>query len=152
MASAANQKTSQQKGKQAEFLVFGELIKRGADLYLPVIDTGIDALIRKKDGTYLQIQVKATETPIMAGCFNVYDLDYYARKNFFIVGLDLSKQPPETWILPSLVFEKYATVWKSKQGFKRYTLILDYKDRKHGNKLRRDILKKYREAWGLLTG
>jgi hypothetical protein len=144
--------TSQQKGKRAEFLVFGELLRRRVDLYLPVIDTGIDAIVRRKDGTYLEIQVKSTETPIMAGCFNVYDLDCYARKNFFIVGVDLSKQPPETWIFLSLVFVKYATVWKSKKGFKRYTLILDYKDRKHGNKLRRDILKRYREAWELLTG
>jgi hypothetical protein len=142
--------TSQQKGKQAEFLVFGELIKRGVDLYLPSVDTGIDAVVRKKDGRYLEIQVKATETPIMAGCFNVYDLD--ARESFFIVGVDLSRHPPETWILPSLVFIKHATVWKSKQGYKRHTLILDYKDRKHGNKLRRDILQKYREAWDLLTG
>ena len=53
--------TSQQKGKLAEFLVFGKLIEEGADLYLPVIDTGIDAVVRQKDGTYKEIQVKSTK-------------------------------------------------------------------------------------------
>ncbi len=67
---AKSLKTSQQKGKQAEFLVFGELIRRGADLYLPIVDIGIDAIIKKKDGTYLQIQVKSTEADEQAGCFN----------------------------------------------------------------------------------
>ncbi|MCK4417768.1 MAG: hypothetical protein KAV99_06335 [Candidatus Latescibacteria bacterium] len=140
------------KGKSAEYFVFSELIERGADVYLPAVDIGTDAIVRRKDGSYLEIQVKATETPIMAGCFNVYNLDYDARKSFFIVGVDLSQQPPEAWIFPSLIFMKHATVWKSKQGSKRYTLILDYKDRKHGNKLRRNILQKYLGAWQLLTG
>lgn len=63
--------TTQQKGKRAEFLVFGELVKRGADIYLPVIDVGIDAISRLKTGTYLEIQVKSTEAENMAGYFNV---------------------------------------------------------------------------------
>ena len=142
--------TTQQKGKRAEFLVFGELVRRGADLYLPIIDMGIDAVIRQKDGNYLEIQVKSTKAPGMAGWFNAYDLDYYAEKRFFIVCVDLSKQPPETWILPSAVFKKHATVWESKKGWKRYTLGIDSRDTKHGNKLRRDILQEYREAWELL--
>ncbi len=147
------EKTSQQKGKLAEFLVFGKLIERGADLYLPVVDTGIDAIVRRKDGIYLEIQVKSTEAEEQAGWFNAYDLDYYDEKRFFIVCVDLSKQPPETWVLPPKVFKEYATKpWESKKGWKRYTLGIDSRDTKHGNKLRRDILQEYREAWGLLTG
>ena len=143
--------TSQQKGKRAEFLAFGELVKRGADIYLPVIDTGIDAIIRKQDGTYLQIQVKSTKAPGMAGWFNVYDLDQYKGKRLFIICVDLSKEPPETWILPSEVFQKHAVVWDTKKGWKRYTLGMDSRDTKHGNKPRQELLKKYCGAWELLT-
>ena len=50
--------TSRHTGKRAEFLVFGELIRRNADVYLPIIDIGIDAIVRQLDGTHLDIQVK----------------------------------------------------------------------------------------------
>jgi len=149
---ARSLKTSQQKGKQAEFLVFGELIRRGADLYLPVIDKGIDAIIRKEDGSYLQIQVKSTEASEQAGWFNVWDLELYKGRNLFIVCVEMSKEPPEIWVLPSEVFMEYANVSKSKEGWNKYTLGIDSKDTKHGNELRRSLLKEYREAWGRLTG
>ena len=149
---ARSLKTSQQKGKQAEFLVFGELIRRGADLYLPVIDKGIDAIIRKEDGSYLQIQVKSTEASEQAGWFNVWDLELYKGRNLFIVCVEMSKEPPEIWVLPSEVFMEYANVSKSKEGCNKYTLGIDSKDTKHGNELRRSLLKEYREAWGRLTG
>lgn len=63
--------TTQQKGKRAEFMVFGELITRGANVYLPVIDVGIDAILRVKSGIYREVQVKSTEAEEQAGYFNV---------------------------------------------------------------------------------
>lgn len=142
--------TTQQKGKRAEFLVFGELIKRRADLYFPVIDTGIDAVIPRKDGTYLQIQVKSRTK--QGGWFTAYDLHLYDDERFFIVCVDMSKSTPETWVIPSKIFTEYANVSKSKEGWNKYTLGIDSKDTKHGNELRRNLLKEYREAWKLLTG
>ena len=143
---------STQKGKYAEFLIFGELIKGGANLYLPVIDKGIDAIILKQDGTYLQIQVKSTEAPEQAGWFNVEELELYKGKDLFIVCVEMSKEPPEIWVLPSEVFMEYANVSKSKEGRSNYRLGIDSKDTKHGNEPRRSLLKEYREAWELLTG
>jgi len=146
------ERTSQQKGKRAEFLVFGELVKRGADLYLPVIDIGIDAIIKKQDGTYLQIQVKSTESPEQAGWFNVWDLERYKDKGLFIVCVEMSKESPEIWVLPSEVFIEYAVISKPKEGWNKYTLGIDSKDTKHGNETRRILLKEYLGAWHLLTG
>ena len=140
--------TTQQKSKRAELLVFSELTKRGADLYLPVIDTGIDAIVRRKNGTYVEIQVKSTQVPEQAGWFNVDDLN--ARGNLFIVCVDMSKEPPESWIVPSKKFVQYANKSTLKKGWIRYTLGIDSKARSEGNKLRRDLLKNYLEAWDLL--
>ena len=39
---------STHKGKLGEFYVLWELIKRGFELYLTVIDMGIDAMVRLK--------------------------------------------------------------------------------------------------------
>jgi len=144
--------TPAQKGKRAEFLVFSKLLEKGADLYIPVTDTGIDALVQRKDGSYLEIQVKATEAQEQAGRFNVWDLEYRAKDRFFIVCVGTSKQPPEIWVLPCEVFQEYATVSKSKEGWNRYRLDMNSRDKRHKDKLRRDLLQEYREAWKLLTG
>jgi len=146
--------TTQQKGKRAEFLVFGELLRRGADLYLPVVDIGIDAISRLKTGTYLEIQVKATEAENQAGYFNVNDLE--PKPNLFIICVDMSKRKteqwnkPEVWILASTEFVKYAT--KTKKG---YRLPLPEKDTRHGNIPREKILEQYRandhdKVWNVL--
>lgn len=66
--------STQQKGKRAELFVFGELIRRDFDLYLPVIDVGIDAIIRLGTGTYRELQVKSTQAENQAGYFNIDDL------------------------------------------------------------------------------
>ena len=146
--------TTQQKGKRAEFLVFGELLRRGADLYLPVVDIGIDAISRLKTETYLEIQVKSTEAENQAGYFNVDDLK--PKPNLFIVCVDMSEEKmkqwnkPEVWILPSTEFVTYATGTKT-----GYRLPLPEKDTRHGNIPREKILEQYRandhdEAWNVL--
>ena len=137
--------STQQKGKRGEFFVFGELIKRGFDLYLPAVDVGIDAVLRSKNGKYIEVQVKSTEAKEQAGYFNIYDLEPLA--NLFIICIDMSegKQEeygqPEVWILPSKVFSEYAYKYQLKTGT-RYHLPLPAKER-HGNKPRCEILKKY---------
>jgi len=144
--------TSQQTGKRAEFLVFGELVRRGADLYLPVIDTGIDAIVRQKDGTYKEIQVKSTEK---GWSFHVWFSDKCEEerlKSFFVVCVDMSKQPPETWIFPSKTFKEYATEVRRLEGYTHYRLDLSAKSKRHENRLRSEILQEYSEAWELLTG
>ena len=146
--------TTQQKGKRAEFLVFGELLRRGAELYLPVVDTGIDAISRLKVGTYLEIQVKSTEAENQAGYFNISNLE--PKPNFFIVCVDMSERKmeqwnkPEVWILPSTEFVKYATGTK-----KGYRLPLPEKDTRYGNIPREEILEQYcankhDAAWNVL--
>jgi len=137
---------SQQKGKRGEFFVFGELIKNGFDLYLPVIDVGVDAIVRLENGKYIEIQVKSTQAQDQAGYFNVYDLR--PHRNLFIVCVDMSDEKqkkwgqPEVWVLPAQKFFKHATVTQLKDC-KRYLLSLPAKDKKHGNKRRDEILKQY---------
>ena len=146
--------TSSQKGKQAEFLVFGKLIEKGAELYLPVIDTGIDAIIRKKDGKYLEIQVKSTQR---GWSFDLWGLDQLRpTEKRFIVCVDMSKQEsegkPKVWIFPSEIFKEYALPLRTKEGYIHHRLDLESKSKKHGNKKRGDMLADYLDAWKLLTG
>lgn len=43
-----------------EFLIISEMLCQGLDVYRPVVDDkGIDAVIRRDDGTYVEVQIKA---------------------------------------------------------------------------------------------
>ena len=148
------------KGKRAEYYVFGELIRRGFDLYLPVVDIGVDGVIRGKDGgTYVELQVKSTEAENQAGYFNVYDLE--PSPNLYIICVDMSKAKsseygqPETWVLPSDVYKQHATI-QTLKGTTRYHLPLPAKDRRYRNKTRAESLEEFcatrhEEAWMQLS-
>ena len=139
--------TTQQTGKRAEFLVFGELVRNGADLYLPAIDTGIDAVVRQKDGTYKEIQVKSTEKGWSLAAWVPDDLELQQR--YFIVWVDMLKS--ETWVFPGDIFCSYSTKIGAWQYGTHRRLDLDA-TRKGDDQPRHVLLKKYRDAWELLTG
>jgi len=137
-----------EKGKVGELYVFGKLIEKGAMPFLPIADIrGVDAVVRRNDGTYVEIQVKSTWPPEQAGFINVPDLD--VRKGLFIVGLIYANPPgqieemPEAWIIPSDVFAANTT--------ERRLLGLGLGHTEHERQLR-EKLADYREAWHLLTG
>lgn len=137
---------SVEKGKLGELYVFSKLIEKGAMPFLPIADIhGIDAVVRRKDGTYVDIQVKTTWPPEQLGYFNVPKLDKAnPPKNLFIVGLIMGngQKEPETWIIPVQQYIENST--------KKYLGIgtgYSEKERQLRNKLA-----EYREAWHLLTG
>ena len=142
-------------GKIGELYVFSELLRRGATVFSPVADIrGIDAVVRKSDGTFLAVQVKTHSTDYMAGWFDVDDLHEHHPGTFVVVGINMGQYPPsEVWIVPAEVFIEYGTKSKRADGSNQYRLDLDARSRKHGNQLRRDLLKgDYLNAWHILTG
>ena len=152
--------TSGQKGKRAEYYVFGELIKRGFDVYLPVLDTGVDAIIRSKGGgAYVELQVKSTEAEDQAGYFNIYDIT--PSTSLFIICVDMSEaklskyRQPEVWVLPSGVYRQHCTIQRL-EDTTRYHLPLPARERRCGNRTRAECLEEYcatrhPEAWEKLS-
>jgi len=143
--------TTQQKGKLGELWVFGKLLDKGVNVYLPLVDEeGIDAIIRKRDGSLLEIQVKSTRAKDMAGYFNV-NAKLHSRQTLFIVCVDLSPldelsgKQPEVWIFPSEKFIQYSTPTSGE-----YRLALPGGSIKYGKPLK-ELLAEFLEAWHLLT-
>ncbi len=140
------------KGKSAEYFVFSELIKRGADLYLPIIDTGIDAVVRLEDGTYLDIQVKSTTKEMWTPDAWVPDNPKLLKRRF-IVWVDMSKseETPEIWVFPGEIFNAYSTKIGAEQNGTNRRLDLSA-TRKGDDQPRCVLLKKYRapKAWELI--
>lgn len=117
--------------------------------FLPIADIhGIDAIVRKKDGTYVDMQIKTSKAECSAGWWDIWGLA--PRGNLFFVGVMMTKKLPEVWIFPSEVYAQYATKITSK-GYIFYRLGLDSGKRKHGMELQ-EKLREYRDAWYLLTG
>jgi len=116
-------------GKMGEFRVFVKLMERGFVPYVPLVDEGIDCLLRNG----IKIQIKTVKTQRDPRWFQVTNL--VPDDNFYIICVDASG---EFWIFPSRVFAENAT---KSNGI--YDLNLDSKGR--GEKL-----KNYRKAWHLL--
>jgi len=47
-------------GKRIEYWIIGLMLKEGLDVYIPLVDDhAVDAIIKRKDGSIAQIQIKA---------------------------------------------------------------------------------------------
>jgi hypothetical protein len=135
-------------GERGELYVLGELLKRGAISYVPLVKEGVDALVRTATGAVIEIQVQAAGS---AGgkhprWFQMGHLE--PRKNFIIIGVEFGEEDPKcAWVLPSIIFDKYAS--NPPKGSPR-DLDLDGGVRKHGMPLK-DLLCGFRDRWELVV-
>jgi hypothetical protein len=71
------------KGKAIEHLIISELLKNDFDVFVPVIDTGTDLIIKDKEGGFVEIQVKSRDIQEDNDFFFIKD--FKPSFNFFIV-------------------------------------------------------------------
>ncbi len=91
-------------GKRIEYWVAGLMLKEGIDVYMPLIDdNGIDAVIRKPDGTFIEVQVKArSKTVVMGDAALFAALTHEERENYYFVFY--SERLDTFWIMSSKEF------------------------------------------------
>jgi hypothetical protein len=108
-------------GKRMEYWIIGKMIKEGLDVYVPLVDDfGIDAIVRKQDGTFLEIQIKARSSSV-----KVRDAALFAaiehpqlRENYYFVFY--SERMDKMWIMSSKdLIEKAAQNKNGKNKGKR---------------------------------
>lgn len=133
-------------GKIGELHVFGELLRKGVNPYVPLVDReGIDAVIRRRDGSYIELQIKTANTPQTPRWFGVQNLK--PKHQLFIACVALATEPVETWIIPSQVFRAHSN-YSPKSRY--HDLNLD--STKRGSDVPRwKLLEEFREGWHLLT-
>ena len=55
-------------GKRMEYWIAGLMLKEGIDAYMPLIDdNGIDAVVRRPNGTFVEVQIKARSNDVQIG-------------------------------------------------------------------------------------
>jgi len=109
-------------GKRQEYVVIAELLKRGFDVYMTLVDDqGIDCIIRKDENTYIDIQIKArSETAKQWNSFaamNITPKDNY----YFIFYLEKNNT---FWVIPSNEVVKLAVANKKGKHVDKYSLTI----------------------------
>lgn len=115
-------------GKRMEFVIIAEMLSEGLDVYTPLIDdNGIDAVVRKPDGSFVEIQIKTRSKDINPGdeaLFSAITHEY--RPNYWFIfrseGIKDPSGKSTTWILSSKEFIKEAIQNKSGKNIGKRSL------------------------------
>lgn len=74
-------------GKRIEYYIIGLMLKEGLDVYLPMVDDdAIDAVIKKPDGSFVEVQIKARSKHVLFGDGALFAaIPHEYRKNYWFV-------------------------------------------------------------------
>jgi hypothetical protein len=91
-----------------EYFVISKMLEQGLDVYIPLIDDfAIDAVIRKKDGSFVEVQIKARSKDVKFGDAALFAaITHEHRENYYFVFY--SHRLDKMWILSSEDFIKEA--------------------------------------------
>ncbi len=100
-------------GKRIEYWVIGLMLKEGIDVYVPLVDDdAIDAVIKKPDGTFIEVRIKARSKTVKMGNSALFAaISHKPRKNYFFVFY--SERLDSFWIMSSEEFIKESVQNKS---------------------------------------
>lgn len=95
-------------GKRIEYWVIGLMLKEGIDVYVPLVDDdAIDAVIKKHDGTFIEVQIKARSKTVQIGDSALFAaIPHDVRKDYYFVFY--SERLNTFWIMSSEEFIKEA--------------------------------------------
>jgi hypothetical protein len=91
-------------GKRIEYWIIGNMLKEGLDVYIPIVDDdAIDAVIRKKDGKFITVQIKARSKDVIFGDAALFAaIPHELRDNYWFIFY--SERMDKMWILTSEEF------------------------------------------------
>ena len=91
-------------GKRIEYYVIGLMLKEGLDVYLPMVDDdAVDAVVKKPDGSFVEVQIKARSKQVTFGDAGLFAaITHEDRPNYWFVFY--SERLDTIWILSSKEF------------------------------------------------
>ena len=87
-------------GKRMEYNLI-KMLMEGLDCYVPLVDDhGVDCVIKKEDGTFIEIQIKARSKEVTAGDAALFSaIVHEYTPNFYFVFF--SERLDSIWIMSS---------------------------------------------------
>lgn len=100
-------------GKRIEYWVVGLMLKQGLDVYLPLVDdNAIDAVIKRPDGSFIEVQIKARSKTVVLGDGALFAaITHEIRQNYWFVFY--SERLDTIWVMSSDEFIAEAVQNKS---------------------------------------
>ena len=94
-------------GKRMEYYLIGKMLMEGLDCYVPLVDDhGVDCVIKKSDGTFIEVQIKARSNTVAEGDAALFAaITHEFRPNFYFVFFS-ERLDNTMWILSSEEFLK----------------------------------------------
>ncbi|RKX27279.1 MAG: hypothetical protein DRP47_06785 [Candidatus Zixiibacteriota bacterium] len=91
-------------GKRIEYYIVGLMLKEGLDVYMPLVDDdAIDTVVKKPDGNFVEVQIKARSKDVVFGDAALFAaLTHEYRPNYWFVFY--SERIDKVWILSSKEF------------------------------------------------
>lgn len=100
-------------GKRMEYWIIGQMMREGLDVYVPLVDDmQIDAIIRRSNGSFIEVQIKARSNDVKFGAAGLFAaIEHEQRKNYWFVFY--TERMDRMWIMSSKDFIKEANQNKS---------------------------------------
>jgi hypothetical protein len=129
--------------KRAALWVFDQLLREGIIAYTPLMNVeGVDAVVRREDGTFRDLLIRASASEHHPLWFQVRQLK--PRDNLYVLCVAWALSPVQCWIFPSPDFARYAASHGSATD-----INLEAEDA--GGRKLKQTLSRYRNAWRLVT-
>lgn len=130
-------------GKRMEYFVISKMLEQGLDVYIPLIDdNGIDAVIRKQDGSFVEVQIKARSKDVKFGDAALFAaITHIHLSNYYFVFY--SHRLDKTWILSSEEFIAEAVQNKSGKNIGKRSIWFNGKSTKNQSEHPRPRFDKY---------
>ena len=109
-------------GKRMEYYFIGQMLREGLDCYIPLVDdNGVDCIVKKSDGTFIEIQIKARSKDVKQGDAALFSaIEHSARANYYFVFY--SERLDCMWILSSEEFLKECVTNKSGKNIGKHSI------------------------------
>ena len=93
-------------GKRMEYNLIGKMLMEGLDVYVPLVDDhGVDCVIKREDGSFIEVQIKARSREVIDGDAALFAaIPHEPTDNFYFVFY--SERLDMMWILSSEEFLK----------------------------------------------
>lgn len=116
-------------GKRIEFWIIGLMLKEGLDVYVPLVDdNAIDAVVKRQDGSFVSVQIKARSSNVIPGDAALFAaIPHEARDNYWFVFY--SERMDTIWLMTSEEFIEMAVQNKTGKNKRKRSIWFNGKKR-----------------------
>ena len=138
-------------GKRMEYNLVGKMLMEGLDVYLPLVDDhGVDCIIKRADGSFIEIQIKARSNEVNDGDAAQFAyITHELTPNFYFVFY--SERLDSMWIMSSEEFLNECVTNKTGKNKGKHSIWFNGNKKDKTTGIKKEYCKKQFEKY-LCTG